>query len=155
MQCVSSIQKFAKNRVMLRLYSRFVTYMHKKLWDLTRMHRLWVVPELVQPLATDSAMLTAVVCGAMRVAALSLWCHAFSLQDFCQYIIQPVYNIDTGYILLYNIYIYIYCIIIFYIICIWNILICFAKKNLINFYFLLYYWLCYILNSKQIFLKII
>ena len=61
--------------------------MHKKLWDLTRIHRLWVVPVLVQPQATDSAMLTVIVCAIMRVAALSLWCIAFSLQDFCQYII--------------------------------------------------------------------
>ena len=87
MQCVSSIQKFAKNRVIVQLYSCFVTYMHKKLWDLTRMHRFWVVPALAQPQATDSAMLTAVVCGVMHVAALSLWCLAFSLQDFCQYIL--------------------------------------------------------------------
>ena len=87
MQCVSSIQKFAKNRVIVRLYSCFVTYMHKKLWDLTRTHRLWVVQALVQPQATDRSMLTAIVSGVMRVAAVSLWCLAFSLQDFCQYTI--------------------------------------------------------------------
>ena len=48
--------------------------MHKKLYDLTHMHRLLVVPALVQPQTTDGAMLTAVVCGVMSVAALSLWC---------------------------------------------------------------------------------
>ena len=79
MQCVSTILKFAKNRVILLLYLRFVTYMHKKLWDLTLMHRLQVVVAWVQPLATDSAMLTAVECGIVRVAVLSLWCLAFSL----------------------------------------------------------------------------
>ena len=50
-------------------------------------NRLWVVPALVQPQATDSAMLTAVVCCVMHVTALSLWCLAFSLQNFYQYII--------------------------------------------------------------------
>ena len=87
MQCVSSIQKFAKKQVIVRLYSCFVAYMHKKFWDLTCIHRLPVVPALVQPLATDSAMLTAIVCGVMHVTVLSLWCLAFSLQDFCQYVI--------------------------------------------------------------------
>ena len=44
-------------------------------------------PSMSVAQATDSAVLTAIVCGVMRVAALSLWCLAFSLQDFCQYII--------------------------------------------------------------------
>ena len=83
MQSVSSIQKFAKNWGILWLYSCFVTYIHKKLWDLIPMHRLWVVPTWVQSQATDSAMLTAIMCGVMRVVVLSLWCLAFSLQDFC------------------------------------------------------------------------
>ena len=127
MQCVSSIQKFAKNRVILWLYSCFVTYMHKKLWDLTRMHRLWVVPAWVQPLATDSPMLSAIVCGAMRVAALSIWCLAFFLQDFCQYIIY-LHNIVHFLHCLHMEYIYLFC----------------TKKNIfhMNFFFLTYYWLC-------------
>ena len=83
MHSVLSIQKLSNSL----MYWCFVTYMHKKLWDLTRMHRARVVPARVQPQATVSAMLTAVVYGVMRVAALPLWCLAFSLQDFCQYII--------------------------------------------------------------------
>ena len=78
-----------KNWVIFWLYSCFVTYMQKKLWNLTRMHRLHVIPVWVQPQATDSAMLTAVMCGVMRVTALCLWCLAFSWQDFCQYMCQP------------------------------------------------------------------
>ena len=134
------IQKFAKNLVILWLYSCFVTYMHKKLWDLTRMLRLRVIPAWVQPQATNC-----------YVDSCRVWCYvcccALSLVP-CIFFTRllPVYNIDTGYILLYNIYIYIYHIIIFYILCIWNIFIWFAKKwkNIfhINFYFLLYYWLC-------------
>ena len=72
MQSVSSIQKFTKNLVILRLYLCFITYMHKKLWDLTPMHRLQVVPAWVWPQATDSAVLTAVMCGVMHVIALYL-----------------------------------------------------------------------------------
>ena len=84
MQSVSSIQKFAKKRVILRLYSCFVTYMHKKVWDLTNMHRLRVVPacetvsiSVLQPQATDSDS-RRVWCYACRCALSLMPCIFFA-----------------------------------------------------------------------------